>query len=834
MFFHRNDNDENGPGAGNGDGDSYPLLPLRDIIVFPHMVVPLFVGREKSINALEEAMGQDKEILLAAQKKAKTNDPTPEDIFEVGTIGTIIQLLRLPDGTVKVLVEGKRRARITRFLPNDDHFSCSTEPVEEVYAANVEVEALIRSVQSAFDVYAKLNKRIAPEMLMTVQTIDDPSKLADTVVVHLTSIKLADRQEILETVDPAKRLERLFQLMNAEIEILQVEKKIRSRVKKQMEKTQKEYYLNEQMQAIQKELGERDEFKSEIQELETQIKQKKLSKEAHLKTRKELKKLKMMQPMSAEATVIRNYIDWVLALPWADKSEENYDIDAAEQILDEDHYGLKKPKERIVEYLAVQALVKKLKGPVLCLVGPPGVGKTSLARSIARSTGREFVRLSLGGVRDEAEIRGHRRTYIGALPGRLIQCLRKVGANNPVFLLDEIDKMSSDFRGDPASALLEVLDPEQNHSFNDHYLDLDYDLSEVMFVTTANTLSGIPLPLRDRMEILEISGYTEYEKLNIAMRYLVPRQRKNAGLDDIEMEITENAIRQVVHYYTMESGVRNLEREIGSVCRKIARKVLKDGEVSKTTTYRVEAKDVADYLGVAKYRPDKTNDKDHVGLTNGLAVNAYGGSILECEVAVVPGKGKLHITGLLEKGMQESAQAAMSYIRSRQKVLGLEEDFHSRYDVHVHFPNFVPKDGPSAGITMATSIASALLKIPIRKTVAMTGEITLRGRIMPIGGLKEKLLAAHRAEIQVVLIPKENQKDLIEIPRRVLNALRIVLVEHMDQVLREALVLSDPDALFGEHSVRPVEYREGQIVTPDDPDQGDVPEPTVDAPGARQ
>jgi ATP-dependent Lon protease len=834
MFFHKNENDENGSGMGAPGGDVYPLLPLRDIIVFPHMVVPLFVGREKSINALEEAMSQDKEILLAAQKKAKTNDPTPEDIFEIGTVGTIIQLLRLPDGTVKVLVEGKRRARISRFVPNEEHFLCETQPVEEIYAENVEVEALIRSVQSAFDVYAKLNKRIAPEMLMTVQTIDDPSKLADTVVVHLTSIKLADRQEILETIDPAKRLERLFQLMNAEIEILQVEKKIRSRVKKQMEKTQKEYYLNEQMQAIQKELGERDEFKSEIQELEQQLKQKKLSKEAHLKTRKELKKLKMMQPMSAEATVIRNYIDWVLSLPWSDKTEENYDIDAAERILDEDHYGLKKPKERIVEYLAVQALVKKLKGPVLCFVGPPGVGKTSLARSIARATGREFVRLSLGGIRDEAEIRGHRRTYIGALPGRLIQQLRKIGANNPVFLLDEVDKMSSDFRGDPASALLEVLDPEQNHSFNDHFLDLDYDLSDVMFITTANTLQGIPLPLLDRMEILEISGYTEFEKLNIATRYLAPRQRENAGLNDIDVDISENAIRQIIHYYTMESGVRNLEREIGSICRKIARKVLKDGEESKAKSYRVEAKDIADYLGVPKYRPDKTNEKDQVGLTNGLAVNAFGGSILECEVAVVPGKGKLHITGLLEKGMQESAQAAMSYIRSRQKILGLEEDFHARYDVHIHFPSFVPKDGPSAGITMATSIASALLKIPVRRTVAMTGEITLRGRIMPIGGLKEKLLAAHRAEIEVVLIPKENQKDLKEIPRRVLNALRIVLVEHMDEVLRQALVLSAPDALFGDHVVRPLEYRQGRLITPDDPDEEDIPEPTVDPPGARQ
>ncbi len=834
MFFHRNDSDDPNQAVGGTEGDSYPLLPLRDIIVFPHMVVPLFVGREKSISALEQAMSQDKEILLAAQKKAKTNDPTPEDIFEVGTIGTIIQLLRLPDGTVKVLVEGKRRARITRFLAHDDYFLCATEPVEELYAPNVEIEALIRSVQSAFDVYAKLNKRIAPEMLMTVQTIDDPSKLADTVVVHLTSIKLSDRQEILETVDPAKRLERLFQLMNAEIEILQVEKKIRSRVKKQMERTQKEYYLNEQMQAIQKELGERDEFKNEIQELEQQLKEKKLSKEAHLKTRKELKKLKMMQPMSAEATVIRNYIDWILALPWDHKSEENYDIDAAEAILDEDHYGLKKPKERIVEYLAVQALVRKLKGPVLCLVGPPGVGKTSLARSIARSTGREFVRLSLGGVRDEAEIRGHRRTYIGALPGRLVQSLKKAGTNNPVFLLDEIDKMSADFRGDPASALLEVLDPEQNHSFADHYLDLDYDLSDVMFITTANTLSGIPLPLRDRMEIIELSGYTEFEKLNIATRYLVPRQRKNAGLTEIDLEITENAIRQATHYYTMESGVRNLEREIGSICRKIARKVLKDGEAASSKTYRVEAKDIADYLGVPKYRPDRTNEKDHVGLTNGLAVNAFGGSILECEVAMVPGKGKLNITGLLEKGMQESAQAAMSYVRSRQKMLGLEEDFHSRYDVHIHFPSFVPKDGPSAGITMATSIASALLKIPVRKNVAMTGEITLRGRILPIGGLKEKLLAAHRIEIETVLVPKENEKDLKEIPRRVLNDLRIVLVEHMDEVLREALALNDPDALFGEHVVRPLEYRQGERIAHEGPGTEEVPEPTVDPPGARQ
>ncbi len=827
MFFHKNDNDKNDKQEA---GRVVPLLPLRDIIVFPHMVVPLFVGREKSMNALEEAMSHDKEILLAAQKKAKTNDPAPEDIFQVGTVGTIIQLLRLPDGTVKALVEGKRRAKIKRFVPNEDFFLCDIQALEDTVSPTVEMEALMRSVQSTFETYVKLNKRIPPEMLMTVQTIDDPSRLADTIVVHLSSIKLNDRQEILEERDAAKRLERLFELMNAEIEILQVEKKIRSRVKKQMEKSQKEYYLNEQMQAIQKELGERDEFKTEIQEIEERLGDKKLTDEAYAKIKKELKKLKMMQPMSAEATVVRNYIDWVLSLPWFDKSEENYDIDHAQSILDEDHYGLKKPKERILEYLAVQALVKKLKGPVLCLVGPPGVGKTSLARSIARSTGREFIRLSLGGVRDEAEIRGHRRTYIGALPGRLVQSLKKAGANNPVFLLDEIDKMSSDFRGDPAAALLEVLDPEQNHNFNDHYLDLDYDLSDVMFITTANSLSGIPLPLRDRMEILEISGYTEFEKLNIAVKYLVPRQLEAAGLTDVDVEITENAIRTIVHHYTKESGVRNLEREIGSVCRKIARQVVSEGKDGK---YRVAAKNVPRFLGVPKYRPSKASEKDSIGLTNGLAVTQTGGCLLECEATVVPGKGKQVITGLLEKGMQESAQAAMTYIRSRQRILGLEDDFYDKVDVHVHFPEFVPKDGPSAGVTMATTIASALLKIPVRKNVAMTGEITLRGRVMPIGGLKEKILAAHRAGIDTILCPRENRKDLRDIPKRVLNSTRVVLVEHMDQVLREALVLSDPDALLGERP-RPIEYRNGKLIEPDAPAESNMPKPTVDAPGAQQ
>ncbi|MDQ3031071.1 MAG: endopeptidase La [Myxococcota bacterium] len=924
MFFNKSDN-----GGSAKKPRVLPLLPLRDIIVFPHMVVPLFVGREKSIAALEEAMANDKEILLAAQKKAKTNDPTPEDIYAMGTVGLIIQLLRLPDGTVKVMVEGKRRARIRKFVPNDDFFLCEVDSVDErsvdersvdersvdersvdgtagersvdgtagersadgtagersvdgtagerspdaptggkrapagARVPSVELQALTRSVQSTFETYVKLNKRIAPETLMQVQTIEDPVRLADAIVVHLSAVKLHDKQEILETTDAAKRLERLFELMNAEIEILNVEKKIRSRVKKQMEKTQKEYYLNEQMQAIQKELGERDEFKSEIQELEEKVKTKKLSKEGEGRVKKELRKLKMMQPMSAEATVVRNYIDWVLGLPWEDKTEENYDIDSAEKILDEDHYGLKKVKERVLEYLAVQALVRKLKGPVLCLVGPPGVGKTSLARSIARATGRKFVRLSLGGVRDEAEIRGHRRTYIGALPGRIIQSLRKAGANNPVFLLDEIDKMSSDFRGDPAAALLEVLDPEQNKAFNDHYLDLDYDLSDVMFVTTANSLSGIPMPLRDRMEIIELSGYTEFEKLNIAVRYLVPRQKSEAGLvatdgegasfrpENIDVDITENAIRTVIHHYTKESGVRNLEREIGSICRKVARQVLKDtqsaaasagasaGATAAKPTYRVAAKNVPQYLGVPRFRSNKTSEHDEIGLTNGLAYTTFGGMILECEVSVVPGKGKLVITGLLEKGMQESAQAAMSYIRSRQQMLGLTnegkaEDFHQHVDVHVHFPEFVPKDGPSAGVTIATSIASALMKIPVRRTVAMTGEITLRGRVMPIGGLKEKMLAAHRAGIHTILIPRENRKDLREIPKRVLNAMRVVLVEHMDEVLREALVLSDPDSIFGKR-VRPMEYVGGRLVE-HAIEEGDqpVPKPTVEAPGAQQ
>src|ERR1700690_126045 len=808
MFFNKENDGKVPPG---GRRRTVPLLPLRDIIVFPHMVSQLFVGRERSINALDAAMTRDKDIFLAAQKNAKTNEPTPDDIFQVGTLGTVMQLLRLPDGTVKVLVEGKRRARTKRFAQTDEFFLVEVEEMQETIAKGVEVEALMRSVQAAFEMYVKLNKKVQPEVLMSVQTIDDPARLSDTIVANLPTIKLVDRQQLLEMEDASKRLERLHELMQAEIEILQVEKKIRSRVKKQMEKTQKEYYLNEQMQAIQKELGggERDEFKNEIQEIEETLKTKRMSKEGSAKVKKELKKLKMMHPTSAEATVVRNYIDWIITLPWYDKSEETYDLGKAEEILEEDHYGLKKIKERILEYLAVQALTKKLKGPVLCFVGPPGVGKTSLAKSIARATGRKFVRLSLGGVRDEAEIRGHRRTYIGAMPGKLIQSVRKVATNNPVFLLDEVDKMSTDFRGDPAAALLEVLDPEQNHSFNDHYLDLDYDLSDVMFITTANTLGGIPIPLQDRMEIIQLSGYTEFEKLNIAVKYLVPRQRRECGLDEVPFTVTENALRTIIHHYTKEAGVRSLEREIASISRKVARQGVNEGK----KPIELVAKDVPRYLGVPKYRVGKKEEHDEIGLTNGLSVTSNGGGeLLACEVAVVPGKGKLVITGLLEKGMEERAQAAMSYVRSRAEALGLDADFYQKVDVHVHFPEFVRKDGPSAGVTMATSLASALIKVPVKRDLAMTGEITLRGRVMPIGGVKEKLLAAHRSGITTVIIPKENRKDLREVPRRVLKSTRIVLVEHMDDVLREALCLPTPTVLLGAPRER-WEYRDGELVT---------------------
>ncbi|MBK8694517.1 MAG: endopeptidase La [Deltaproteobacteria bacterium] len=800
-------------GESTGERLVLPLLPLRDIIVFPRMVVPLFVGREKSIAAIDAALAGDKEIFLAAQKRPRTNAPVPDDIYEVGTIGSIHQFHRLPDGTVKVLVEGRRRGVVRRWHDNDAHFLCDVEPLEDTVSASVEVDGLMRSVQSSFEAYVKLNKRVPPEVLIAVQTLDEPGRLADTVVVHLGSIKLTDRQALLEMTDAVQRLERLHEAMQAEIEILQVEKKIRSRVKRQMERTQKEYYLNEQMQAIQKELGERDEFKNEMQEFEDRLKKKRMSKDAMERVRKEIKKLRMMQPMSAEATVVRNYLDWILALPWGDRSDDRLDVVEAEKILDEDHYGLKTVKERVLEFLAVRALSDKPRSPVLCLVGPPGVGKTSLARSLARSMNRKFVRISLGGVRDEAEVRGHRRTYIGALPGKIIQSLKKAGTDNPVFLLDEVDKMSTDFRGDPAAALLEVLDPEQNTAFNDHYLDMDYDLSEVIFITTANTLGGIPLPLQDRMEIIQLSSYTEYEKLNIAVKYLVPRQLKECGLEGVKVDITEGAVRTVINHYTHEAGVRNLERELGSLIRKVARRVLKDG---KGGTYLVEAKDIPKYLGVPKYRVGRKEEHDTVGLTAGLAVTSFGGELLANEVAVVPGKGKLIVTGKLGSVMQESAQAAMSYVRSRSALFGLEPDFYSKIDVHIHFPEgAIPKDGPSAGVTMVTSLVSALLKLPVRRDVAMTGEITLRGRVLEIGGLKEKLLAAHRGGIGTVIIPRDNRKDLRDVPRRVLKAMRVVLVEHVDDVLREVLVWPEANARLGDRP-KPMEYRDGAMVEEDE------------------
>jgi ATP-dependent Lon protease len=789
MFFGRDDKKDE-----KKRGLTVPLLPLRDIIVFPHMVVPLFVGREKSIAALKDAMahkGPDDKavILLAAQKKAKTNDPAPEDIFHFGTIGHVIQLLPLPDGTVKVLVEGVRRAKVKKFMPNDAFFMVDVEEVEELSEKTVELEALVRSVHSVFEAFVKLNKRIPPEMLMQVASIDDPARLADTIVAHL-SLKLNDKQALLETESPAKRLEKLYELMQGEIEILQVEKKIRTRVKKQMEKTQKEYYLNEQMQAIQKELGERDEFKNEIQEIEEKLKNKRMSKEATLKVKKELKKLRMMSPMSAEATVVRNYIDWIISLPWYEETQDRLDVTEAERVLNEDHYGLKKPKERILEYLAVQQLVKKLKGPVLCFVGPPGVGKTSLARSIARATGRKFVRLSLGGVRDEAEIRGHRRTYIGAMPGKLIQSLKKAGSNNPVFLLDEIDKMSTDFRGDPSAALLEVLDPEQNHNFNDHYLDLDYDLSKVMFICTANTMHNIPGPLQDRMEVIRIAGYTEPEKLSIARRYLIPKEQEANGLVDVKVDISREALRTIIHRYTRESGVRSLEREIGGVFRKIARDVLKNGKRDLAVDRKLAMK----FLGTPRFRYGVAEREDQVGIVTGLAWTEMGGEILTTEATVMPGKGKLIITGKLGEVMQESAQAALSYVRSRAERFGIDRKVFENYDIHVHLPEgAIPKDGPSAGVTICTALVSALTKVPVRRDVAMTGEITLRGRVLPIGGLKEKTLAAHRAGIKTVLIPKANKKDLKDIPKKIRMQLRIIPVEFVDDVLRVALMLDKPE-----------------------------------------
>ncbi len=770
-----------------------PLLPLRDIIVFPHMVVPLFVGRQRSIKALEEATQKQSPIFLSSQKDAKTNEPTEEDIYKTGTVGTVVQMLKLPDGTVKVLIEGKRRAKIVRFVNSPDFFLVEIEEAPEVVERNTEVEALTREVHTTFENYVKLKKKIPPEMVMSVSSIDDPGRLADTIVAHL-GIKIEDRQNLLETFNAAERLEKVLGHMRAEIEILEVERRIRSRVKKQMERSQKEYYLNEQMRAIQKELGEKDEFKNEIQEIEEKLKQKKLSAEAKDKVEKELKKLKMMSPMSAEATVVRNYIDWILSLPWNELTDDKLDINEAEKVLEEDHYGLEKVKERILEYLAVGSLVGKIKGPILCLVGPPGVGKTSLGRSIARATGRKFVRVSLGGVRDEAEIRGHRRTYIGALPGKIIQSMKKAGSSNPVFLMDEIDKMSTDFRGDPSSALLEVLDPEQNTTFNDHYLDLDYDLSKVMFITTANTLDRIPRPLQDRMEIIRIAGYTELEKLSIAKKYLLEKQKEANGLTPENVAFTDNALLGVIRHYTKEAGVRNLEREIAAICRKVAVEVVKK---DRNAHIQVGTKSLHKYLGPERFRYGKAEAEHKIGVATGLAWTELGGELLAIEVTIMPGKGQLTITGKLGDVMQESAQAAMSYVRSRAMELGLERDFYQKIDVHIHVPEgAIPKDGPSAGITMATSLVSALIKVPVYNDLAMTGEITLRGTVLPIGGLKEKVLAAHRAGIKKVLIPADNEKDIEEIPATVLKTVEMIAVSHMDEVLKKALVIDDPDALF--------------------------------------
>ena len=792
MFF------KDRPAGPSGKGD-LPLLPLRDLVVFPHMVVPLIVGRDKSRAALTHAFKSGKKVFLAAQKVGRTADPGPDDIHPVGTIAVIIQMLRLPDDNLKVLVEAKGRGRVLRVEELEDHLRVEVEELGDIEVDPVEAEALVRSVKQAFEQYVKLNKGIPPELLLTVAGIEEAGRLSDVLVAHM-GFKLEDRQALLEELHPLRRLERIHQHVQGEIEILQVERKIKTRVKKQMERTQREYYLNEQMQAIQKELGEKDEFKNELSDLERQIIEKPLSDEARDRCLKELRKLKMMSPMSAEATVVRNYVDQVLALPWATYAEENLDLVNAAGVLDQDHFGLEKVKERILEHLAVARLVDRMQGPVLCLVGPPGVGKTSLARSIARATDREFVRQALGGVRDEAEIRGHRRTYIGALPGKILQCLKKAGSNNPVFLLDEVDKMSADFRGDPSAALLEVLDPEQNHAFNDHYLDLDYDLSRVMFICTANSLEGIPVPLQDRLEIIRLPGYTEPEKLAIARRYLIPKQRQANGLKGEQIQFTRQAVQALARQYTREAGVRNLEREVANACRKVARLVVEQGPEVKV---RVTSRNLAELLGVPRYQDSEVEPLDQVGLVKGLAVTSYGGEVLEIEVTVVPGKGKLILTGLLGDWLKESATAGFSYIRSRADQLGLDPDFHEKHDFHVHYPgNAVKADGPSAGIAMATAMVSALTGIPVRSDVAMTGEISLRGRVLPIGGLKEKTLAAHRQGINQVIIPQRNAKDVPDIPQAVRDAVVLLRVEHMDEVLEHALRWPSGRTLLAEAAAR--------------------------------
>ena len=775
-----------------GETRAYPVLPLRDIVVFPHMIVPLFVGREKSIKALEEVMRSDTFILLATQKNASDDDPATDAIFETGTLASVLQLLKLPDGTVKVLVEGATRAKVLKYTDRNDYYEADASPVVDDMGDRVEAEAMARSVVTEFENYVKLNKKVSPEVVGVIQQIEDYAKLADTVASHL-AVKIPDKQDILETASVTQRLEKVLGLMESEISVLQVEKRIRTRVKRQMEKTQREYYLNEQMKAIQKELGD-EEGRDELQELEDKIKKTKLSKEAREKATHELKKLRQMSPMSAEATVVRNYLDWLLSIPWNKKSKVKKDLNLAEQILDADHYGLEKVKERIVEYLAVQQRANKLTGPILCLVGPPGVGKTSLGKSIAKATGREFVRVSLGGVRDEAEIRGHRRTYIGSMPGKIIQSMRKAKSSNPLFLLDEVDKMGADFRGDPSSALLEVLDPEQNHTFNDHYLEVDYDLSSVMFITTANTLN-IPPPLMDRMEIIRIAGYTEDEKVEIARKHLIPHAIVKHGLEAKEWSIDDEALITLIRRYTREAGVRNLERELSTLIRKAVKELM----TSKKKSIAVTAASLGDYLGVPKYRYGEIEENDLVGVVTGLAWTDVGGELLTIEGAMMPGKGKMTVTGNLRDVMKESISAAASYVRSRAVAFGIEPPLFDKRDIHVHVPEgATPKDGPSAGVAMVSAIVSVMTGIPVRRDVAMTGEITLRGRVLPIGGLKEKLLAAARGGMKTVLIPEENAKDLVEISDTIKKGLEIVPVTRMDEVLARALV----------HVPQPIEWDE--------------------------
>ncbi|CAN7498503.1 endopeptidase La [Phyllobacterium sp. LjRoot231] len=766
-----------------GESGLYAVLPLRDIVVFPHMIVPLFVGREKSIRALEEVMGVDKQILLATQKNAADDDPQADAIYTIGTVANVLQLLKLPDGTVKVLVEGIARAEITSFSEREDYHEAAAVTLTEPEEDPVEIEALARSVVSDFENYVKLNKKISPEVVGAAGQIEDYSKLADTVASHL-AIKIPEKQDMLSILSVRARLEKAMSFMESEISVLQVEKRIRSRVKRQMEKTQREYYLNEQMKAIQKELGDGEDGRDESAELEDRIKKTKLSKEAREKANAELKKLRQMSPMSAEATVVRNYLDWLLSIPWGKKSKIKNDLNLADEVLDTEHYGLDKVKDRIVEYLAVQARSTKIKGPILCLVGPPGVGKTSLARSIAKATGREYIRMSLGGVRDEAEIRGHRRTYIGSMPGKVIQSMKKAKKSNPLFLLDEIDKMGQDFRGDPSSALLEVLDPEQNSTFMDHYLEVEYDLSNVMFVTTANTLN-IPSPLMDRMEIIRIAGYTEDEKLEIAKRHLLPKAIRDHALQPKEFSVSEDAIRAIIRNYTREAGVRNLERELMKLARKAVTEILK----TQKKSVKVTDANIDEYLGVEKFRFGQIDGEDQVGVVTGLAWTEVGGELLTIEGVMMPGKGRMTVTGNLRDVMKESISAAASYVRSRAIDFGVEPPLFDRRDIHVHVPEgATPKDGPSAGVAMVTAIVSILTGIPVRKDIAMTGEITLRGRVLPIGGLKEKLLAALRGGIKTVLIPEENAKDLVEIPDNVKNGLEIIPVSHANEVLKHALV----------------------------------------------